>query len=123
VLNHQRQDALSLPEAKRHFERATPGQRALLWLLNSGAVSDIAYLAHPTFLRAVTHCLVAEGGLGYITHWMMVKDNPLAPVGVNIGRDNSFWRGRLLLYTMQAQAYWTEKECCWKIPSIPGSPC
>lgn len=40
----------------------------------------------------------------------MVKDNPLAPVGVSIGRDNSFWRGRLLLHTMEAQAYWTENE-------------
>jgi len=38
----------------------------------------------------------------------MVKDNQLAPVGVAHGRENSFWRGRLLLNTMEAQAYWTE---------------
>ena len=44
----------------------------------------------------------------------MVKNNPLATVatdalGRKFGRDNSFWRGRLLLHTMEAQAYWTEK--------------
>lgn len=43
----------------------------------------------------------------------MVKDNPLAPaptrdIAVTIGRDNSFWRARLLVHTMEAQAYWTE---------------
>ena len=32
--------------------------------------------------------------------WTMVKDNPLAPVGVEHGRENSFWRGRLLLNTI-----------------------
>lgn len=33
VLNHQREAASSLSELKGSFERATPGQRALLWLL------------------------------------------------------------------------------------------
>lgn len=108
VLRHQRQDASSLSELKASFERATPGQRALLWLVKSGAVSDLAYLSHPTFLKAVAHCLVAEGGSKYLFQWIMVKDNPLAPVDVKIGRDNSFWRGRLLLYAMESQAYWTE---------------
>jgi hypothetical protein len=59
-------------------------------------------------LKAVVHCLVAEDGLKYLFHWIMVKDNPLAPVDVKLGRENSFWRGRLLLYTMESQAYWTE---------------
>ena len=108
VHSHQRQDASSPSELKSSFERATPGQRALLWLLRSGAVSEIAYLSHPTFLKAITHCLVAENGLRYLLQWIMVKDNPLAPGGVAHGRENSFWRGRLLLNTMEAQAYWTE---------------
>jgi hypothetical protein len=93
---------------KTSFERATPGQRALLWLVKSGAVSDLAYLSHPTFLKAVAHCLVAEDGLKYLLQWILVKDNPLAPADVQIGRENSFWRARLLLYTMESQAYWTE---------------
>lgn len=114
MLNHQRQDALSLPKIKPHLERATPGQHALLCLLKSDALHDLAYLAHPTFLSAVAHCLVAEGGLGYLLHWTMVEDNPIATVamdalGGKFGRDNSFWRGRLLLHTMEAQAYWTER--------------
>ena len=76
-----------------------PGQRALLWLLKSGAVSDLAYLSHPTFLKAVAHCLVAENGLRYLFHWIMVEDNLFALVDVKLGRGNSFWRGRLLRYT------------------------
>ena len=114
MFSHQRRDtALSLSETKSHFERAGPGQRALLWLLKSNALHDLAFLAHPTFLSAVTHCLIAEDGLKYIIHWLMVKDNPLAPaptrdIAVTIGRDNSFWRARLLVHTMEARAYWTE---------------
>jgi len=108
VVRHQRQDASSLSGLKSSFERETPGQRALLWLIKSGAVGDLAYLSHPTFLKAVAHCLVVEDGLRYLIHWIMVKDNPLAPTVVQVGRDNSFWRGRLLLHTMESQAYWTE---------------
>jgi len=94
VLSHQRQDGSSPSEIKSSFERATPGQRAFLWLLKSGAVDDLAYLSHPTFLKAVVHCLVAEDGLKYLFHSIMVKDNPIAPVDVKFGRENSFWRGR-----------------------------
>ena len=109
VLSHQREEKSSLSALKSSFGRVTPGQRALLWLLESGAVHDVAYVAHPTFLKTVTHCLVAEDGLEYLQHRILVKDNPLAPTSVAIGRDNSFWRGRLLLHTLEAQAYWTEK--------------
>lgn len=44
VHSHQRQDASSPSELKSPFECATTGQRTLLWLLKSGAVSDLAYL-------------------------------------------------------------------------------
>jgi hypothetical protein len=103
---------LSVSETKSSFERAKPGRRALLWLLNSDAVRSWAYLTHPTFLRAVSHCLIAEDGLKYLLQWILVEDNPLSPAtaGQRIGKQNAFWRGSLLLHTMEAQAYWTEND-------------
>jgi hypothetical protein len=111
VFRYQRRDTESLHETMSRFERAKPGQRALLWLLKSNAVRDIAFLKHPTLLRAISHCLVAEGGFRWLQDWLTQEDNPLSsltdPEVRELGQPDNFWRGRLLLHTMEAQAYWT----------------
>jgi hypothetical protein len=109
VFRYQRRDTESLHETMSPFERAKPGQRALLWLLKSNAVRDIAFLKHPTLLRAISHCLVAEGGFRWLQDWLTQEDNPMASLTDSkvrvLGQPDNFWRGRLLLHTMEAQAY------------------
>jgi hypothetical protein len=111
VFKHQRQESESLHGTISRFEHAKPGQRALLWLLKSNAIRDIAFLEHPTVLRSVSHCLVAEGGLRWLQDWLTQTDNPLAslPKSEALVPDltDRFWRGRVLLNTVEAQANWT----------------
>lgn len=110
VLRHQRHDSKASHEIRGVFNLAKPGQRALIWLLKSGAMGDSAFLEHQTFLKAISHCLVAEDGMKWLRDWLTAHQSPLAPAvksgDVVIG--HSLWRGRLLLHTMEAQAYWTE---------------
>lgn len=109
VATHQLRDNQdsSRPQVRSVFRDKTPGQRALLWLLKAQGMRSFAFMDHPYFLEAVTHCLVAEDKLGYLHDWMAATGGPLSELALK-ETQHELWRGQVLLHTVEAQAYWSE---------------
>ena len=89
------------------YRQAKPGSLALRWLLHSEAICGLNRREHAKLLKLIVHCLVAEGNLDTVTEWILAKDAPTQS-SLRI-RNPDFWRGKVLSYTVQAQAYWTQE--------------
>jgi hypothetical protein len=66
------------------------------------------FLGHPTFLRDVVHCLVAESNLQVLTEWILATDSSQQPLPSLMVTSSQIGRARILKYTIQSQSYWTQ---------------
>lgn len=57
----------------------TQGQYTLLWPLKAQGMQTTAFVYHPTSLKVVTYCLVAEQQIDIVIDWIATVDGPLAP--------------------------------------------
>lgn len=87
-------------------DHSRPGHMALVWLLDRYDEADLRN--NPGFLRAMVHCLVAEGGEHVIWDWLKTAYTPEVLMSLRILEERSLWRGRVLQNLVESQAYWTE---------------
>jgi len=108
--SHQRHADQPITKTLAQYREAKPGSLALQWLLSSGKTSELSHWEHSRLLKLIVHCLIAEGNLGILTEWMLAKDAPTQSTSkfMKYTQDAEIWRGLLLSYTVQAQAYWTQ---------------
>lgn len=107
IASHQRPVSQSPSKLLQAFRDEKPGQCALLWLLKAQGMRSFDFVNHPTFLKAIAHCLVAEDKIPYLQNWMTASDDPLSHLASE-SVQHELWRGRILLHTIEAQAYWSE---------------
>lgn len=110
VRSHQRHAKQPIAKALDQYREAKPGSLALRWLLRSGKLDELGRWEHSKLLKPIVHCLVAEGNIDILIEWILAKDAPTQSLGSILDpRGPDTWRGQLLSYTMQAQAYWTQE--------------
>jgi hypothetical protein len=105
--SHQRYLDQPVAATLSRYRQAKPGSLALHWLLHSDNTCELNQWEHSRLLKLISHCLVAEGNLDILTAWVLAKDAPTQSLST-VSLQPDFWRGQILSYTMQAQAYWTQ---------------
>ena len=108
VRSHQRHADQPIAKTLEEYREAKPGSIALQWLLRSETTHELGHWEHSRLLKLIVHCLVAEGNLSILTEWILTKDAPAQSSSKWTSTPN-LWRGQLLSYTVQAQAYWTQE--------------
>ncbi|EGP84029.1 uncharacterized protein MYCGRDRAFT_96349 [Zymoseptoria tritici IPO323] len=97
----------SKDEQRRQYcnEQNLPGSRALIWLFRDYNSADLSI--NFGFLKALVHCMVAEGAESHIWSWLKIPHIPTVLMPQE-GRDRIAWRGPMLRFLVESQAYWAE---------------
>jgi hypothetical protein len=98
---------LSHEEMMKHSRHTRPGTQALSWLLQDFDQADLS--DNVGFLRCLIHCIIAEGAERQVWQWLTTSENP-SVLARQPRHDRDAWRGVVLRFLVEAQAYWLRHE-------------
>lgn len=86
------------------------GSKALRWLLR--IIDEVDLSAGLGFLRALVHCLVAEGPAVERDIWQWLENAHIpAILSSKPAYEKHSWRGAVLLFLAESQAFWANDGC------------
>ncbi|KJY02386.1 hypothetical protein TI39_contig55g00005 [Zymoseptoria brevis] len=94
-------------EQRRQYcnKQNLPGSRALVWLFRDYDSADLSI--NFGFLKALVHCMVAEGAESHLWYWLKIPHIPTV-LSTQEGRDTIAWRGPMLRFLVESQVYSAE---------------
>lgn len=73
--------AKSTPAEQEAHKRDNSGEKALLWLLDSGAVDNVDLRSHEELLACLAYCIAAQGKNDAFLQWLNIPHVPGFAVG------------------------------------------
>lgn len=100
--------ASCLAEARSNIAASKAGVKGLLWLVKRPDYKQLDLALQPRFLRALIHCLVAEGNASDILTWLHL------PVGDDTlsmqSRLARTWKGIALRKVLVSSRFWADND-------------